>query len=182
MLQKDLQYYKSLEYNVIIKKEELDSEVWYVAYCNELGLNACHGIGEDKASALDSFVEEKEAFIEMLYEKGEPIPEVVNKEQILSGIFSVRTSPWIHSSLVQQAKLSGISLNSYVNQLLAYGVGQREASLKCEKKIDEMDAKIVAQNDVILKNLNSISYKTNSLFASATQLRFSDSTQYKSVV
>lgn len=81
MSRKDLQYYKSLEYNVIIKKEELDGEKWYVAYCNELGLNACHGIGEDKVSALNSFIEEKDAFIEMLYEKGEPIPEVVNEEQ-----------------------------------------------------------------------------------------------------
>lgn len=69
MSRKDLQYYKSLEYNVIIKKEELDGEKWYVAYCNELGLNACHGIGEDKVSALNSFIEEKDAFIEMLYEK-----------------------------------------------------------------------------------------------------------------
>lgn len=182
MIQKDLQYYKSLEYSVIIKKEELDSEVWYIAYCNELGLNACHGIGEDKVSALNSFIEEKDAFIEMLYEKGEPIPDVVHEEQNLSGTFSVRTSSWVHSSLVQQAKLNGISLNSYVNQLLACGIGQREVSLKCERKIDEIDAKITAQNDIILKNLNSINYKTNSLFCSATQLRFSDSTQYKSVV
>lgn len=182
MLRKDLQYYKSLEYNVIIKKEEFDGEKWYVAYCNELGLNACHGIGEDKVSALNSFIEEKDAFIEMLYEKKEPIPEVVSEEQNLSGVFSVRTSSWIHSSLVQQAKINGVSLNSYVNQLLAYGIGQREVSLKCERKIDEIDTKITNQNDIILKNLNSINYKTNSLFCGATQLRFSDSNQYKSVV
>lgn len=156
MSQKDLQYYKSLEYNVIIKKEELDGEKWYIAYCNELGLNACHGIGEDKVSALNSFIEEKDAFIEMLYEKGESIPEVVSEEQNLSGIFSVRTSSWVHSSLVQQAKMNGVSLNSYVNQLLAYGIGQREVSLKCERKIDEIDTKITVQNDIILKNLNSI--------------------------
>lgn len=182
MLKKDLQYYKSLEYNVIIKKEELDGEKWYVAYCNELGLNACHGIGEDKVSALNSFIEEKDAFIEMLYKKGESIPEVVSEEQNVSGVFSVRTSSWIHSSLAQQAKINGVSLNSYVNQLLAYGIGQREVSLKCERMIDEMDAKITKQNDIILNNLNSINYKTDSLFCDATKLRFYDSNQYKSVV
>ena len=92
MLRKDLQYYKSLEYNIIIQREELDGDVWYVAYCNELGLNACHGIGDDKVSALNSFLEEKDAFIEMLYEKGEAIPEVSKEEFDYKGIFSVRTS------------------------------------------------------------------------------------------
>lgn len=182
MSRKDLQYYKSLEYNVIIKKEELDGEKWYVAYCNELGLNACHGIGEDKVSALNSFIEEKDAFIEMLYEKGEPIPEVVNDEQNSSGTFSVRTSSWVHSSLIQQAKMNGVSLNSYVNQLLAYGIGKHDVSLKCERKIDEIDEKITAQNDMILRNLNSINYKTNSLFCNATQSRFYEHTEFKSVV
>lgn len=59
MLPKDLKYYQSLEYNVIIKKEELDGEKWYVAYCNELGVNACHGIGATQEEALKSFIEEK---------------------------------------------------------------------------------------------------------------------------
>ena len=172
MSQKDLQYYKSLEYNVIIKKEELDGEKWYVAYCNELGLNACHGIGEDKVSALNSFIEEKDAFIEMLYEKGEKIPEVVIEDQNLSGVFSVRTSSWIHSTLVQQAKVNRVSLNCYINQLLSYGVASNAASLKCEKMINEFDSKLTEQNEAILNKLNSISYKTESIFSESTKARF----------
>lgn len=182
MSHKNLQYYKSLEYNTIIKQEQLDGEKWYIAYCNEFGMNACHGIGEDRIAALKSFVEEKDAFIEMLYENGEMIPEVSQEEQSLSGIFSVRTSPWIHSALTLQAKMNGVSLNSYINQLLSYGVGQCEASLKCERLIKEMDSKITVQNQGLLKSINAISYKTNSLFEDSTKSKFFGNSKYKSAV
>lgn len=172
MLRKDLQYYKSLEYNIIIQREELDGDVWYIAYCNELGLNACHGIGDDKVSALQSFLEEKDAFIEMLYEKGEAIPEVSKEEVDYKGTFSVRTSSWIHSTLVQQAKINGVSLNSYINQILAFGVGGQFVSARCEQKINELDTRITEQNEAILKKLNTISYKTDSIFGETTQKRF----------
>lgn len=179
MLQKDLQYYKSLEYNVIIKKEELDGERWYVAYCNELGLNACHGIGQDRVSALNSFIEEKDAFIEMLYEKGEAIPEVSSDETDFSGVFSVRTSPWIHSSLVNQAKKNGVSLNCYVNQLLSYGVAANSTSMIYEQKISEIGARLSKQNETILEKLNSINYKTNSILGESSKERFSPKGGYR---
>lgn len=183
MSTKDLLYYKSLEYSVIIRREELDGETWYVAYCNELGFNACHGMGEDKVSALNSFVEEKDAFIEMLYENGERIPEVVHEECNLSGVFSVRTSPWIHSSLAQQAKTYGISLNAYVNQLIAFGIGQADLSLRFERKVDEFSEKVMEQNHAILQSLNTISYKTNSLFGDSCKARFvQKSTEYNTAV
>lgn len=172
MLRKDLQYYKSLEYNIIIQREELDGDVWYVAYCNELGLNACHGIGDNKVSALNSFLEEKDAFIEMLYEKGEAIPEVSKEEFDYKGIFSVRTSSWIHSMLVQQAKINGVSLNSYINQILAFGIGGGAVYAKCEQKINELDTRMTEQNEAILKKLNTICYKTDSIFSEATKYRF----------
>jgi hypothetical protein len=35
MSNKNLQYYKSIEYNIIVKREVVDNEKWYVAYCNE---------------------------------------------------------------------------------------------------------------------------------------------------
>lgn len=179
MSHKDLQYYKSLEYNIIIKKEELDGERWYVAYCNELGLNACHGIGQDKVSALNSFIEEKDAFIEMLYEKGENIPEVSSDDTDFSGIFSVRTSPWIHSSLVNQAKKNGVSLNCYVNQLLSYGVAANSAFMMYERKMSEMEVRLSKQNESILEKLNSINYKTNSILGESSKERFSPKGPYR---
>ena len=72
---KSLEFYKSLEYDIIIKREELDGEKWYVAYCNEFGISACHGIGDTREEAVNSYLEEKDAFLELLYSRGEAIPE-----------------------------------------------------------------------------------------------------------
>lgn len=161
MLPKDLRYYQSLEYNVIIKKEELDGEKWYVAYCNELGISACHGIGDTQEEALKSFIEEKNAFIEFLFESGDTIPEVVQSEQNLSGTFSVRTSPWIHSSLVDASKKYGQSLNAYVNQLLSFGIGRELESIRCESMIHELGNRLENQHRTMLHSIQNISYKTN---------------------
>ena len=161
MLPKDLKYYQSFEYNVIIKKEELDGEKWYVAYCNELGVNACHGIGATQEEALKSFIEEKNAFIEFLFENGDTIPEVIQTEQNLSGTFSVRTSPWIHASLVDASKKYGLSLNAYVNQLLSFGVGRELESIRCESMIHELGSRLENQHKTMLHSIQAISYKTN---------------------
>ena len=160
MLPKDLKYYQSLEYNVIIKKEELDGEKWYVAYCNELGVNACHGIGATQEEALKSFIEEKNAFIEFLFENGDTILEVIQTEQNLR-TFSVRTSPWIHASLVDASKKYGLSLNAYVNQLLSFGIGRELESIRCESMIHELGSRLENQHKTMLHSIQAISYKTN---------------------
>lgn len=172
MSPKNLEYYLSLEYNVIIKKEELDGEIWFVAYCNELGINACHGIGGTKEDALKSFEEEKKAFIEFLYTNGEVVPEVVQNEHNLSGTFSVRTSPWIHSSLVEAAKKYGMSLNAYVNQLLSVGIGRELESVRCETMIQDIGTRLESQHRTMLQSIQTISYKTNMVFDSETSNRF----------
>lgn len=120
MSNKDLKYYKALEYNIIIEKEEEKGESWYIAYTNELGKFACYGRGETQIEALNSLIEEKEAFIEYLFNEGQSIPEPKKGgSERYSGIFNVRTSPSIHANLVNQAKEMDISLNLYLNQVLA---------------------------------------------------------------
>jgi len=69
MSNKDLKYYKALDYNIIIEKEVEDGESWFIAYANELGKFACYGRGETQTEALNSFIEEKNAFIEFLFSK-----------------------------------------------------------------------------------------------------------------
>ena len=157
MSRKSLEYYQSLEYNIIIKKEVMDGEEWYVAYCNEFGLPACHGIGNTQSEALNSFMEEKRFFIDFLYEKGEPIPEVISDETgAFRGVFTVRTSSWLHRQLSLEADNQGISLNSLIIQLLSYYLGQVEVSNKCIMTMHE--------NKVEMKNfyINSL-YSSNRL-------------------
>jgi len=124
MLEKDLNYYKKLDYSIIVTKESEDDETWFVAYCNELGKYSCFGKGLTTGEAIENFYEVKEGFIEMLYSKGLQIPEP-EKEIKYSGYFNVRTSPKIHCLLVEQAKRDNVSLNAYLNQILACATGVR---------------------------------------------------------
>jgi predicted HicB family RNase H-like nuclease len=143
MSNKDLQYYKGLAYNIVVEKQEMDGETWFIAFTNELGKFACYGRGETQIEALNSFMEEKEAFIEYLFNKGETIPEPkIEDEEKFSGFFNVRTSSIIHAKLVHQAKELDISLNLYVNQILAASVESNRIENIIMNKLGEICGKI----------------------------------------
>lgn len=158
MSQKTLDYYKSLDYGVIIKHEFEEDANWYIAYCEEFGLFACHGKGATPSEAYDSFIIEKNAFISFLYEKGEIIPEPISEIENLSGIFTVRTSPWMHKLLTKQAKVYNISVNSYINQLISYGVGCNNIASNFEKSICKLQSRLEEKSEIILKEINSLHY------------------------
>lgn len=72
----------------------------------------------DDASEIASAAEEiRTLWIEGEYEDGHDIPEPVTKEY--SGKFVVRLPKTLHRTLVEQAEREGVSLNAYVNYLLA---------------------------------------------------------------
>ena len=148
MSNKNPDYYKKLDYNVIIKHEKDGDDEWYVAYCEEFGLYACHGRGETPAEAFDGFQKEKDAFITYLHQEGKFIPEpAADTEYGSSGVFTVRTSPWLHAQLAKQAKKFDMSLNSYVNQIISYGVGCNEVLSKAEYHFE-----------AVLREINSLCY------------------------
>ncbi len=69
---KPLSYYQNLHYPIIIEKDD-DR---FIAYCNELGKYACYGLGKSRELALQSFIVEKEEYIELLYNLGKSIPDI----------------------------------------------------------------------------------------------------------
>jgi len=94
----DLAYYKNLEYNIIIEKEMDEDDQWFIAYANELGKYSCYGRGDTREEAIGSFLEEKDVFLEYLFNEGLEIPEPKKKpEDKHSGFFNVRTSSHIHA-------------------------------------------------------------------------------------
>ena len=155
---KSLEFYKSLEYDIVIKREELDGEKWYVAYCNELGMAACHGIGDTREEAVNSYLEEKDAFLELLYSRGEAIPEPSPADNSYSGIFSVRTSPWLHSLIANQAKKNDVSINSYLNQILAYCVGQEAMCERFDEYCQRLTVRLSEQYNSIMGGIDDIQY------------------------
>jgi predicted HicB family RNase H-like nuclease len=143
MSTKDLKYYKDLTYNIIVEKQEMDGESWFIAFANELGKFACYGRGETQIEALNSFMEEKDAFIRYLYNEGKEIPEPKCCEaEKFSGFFNVRTSPIIHANLVHQAKELDISLNLYINQILAAAIESNRFENAIMNKLGEICGKI----------------------------------------
>lgn len=155
---RSLEFYKSLEYDIVIKREELDGEKWYVAYCNELGMAACHGIGDTREEAVNSYLKEKDAFLELLYSRNEVIPEPSPADNTFSGTFSVRTSPWLHSLIANQAKKNDVSINSYLNQILAYCVGQDTMCEKFDNYSQRLTIRLSEQYSMIRDSIDEIRY------------------------
>lgn len=155
---KSLDYYKSLDYDIVVRREELDGEKWYVAYCREFGVSACHGIGDTREEAIQSYLIEKDLFVELLYSKGEIIPEPFESDDSFSGTFSVRTSPWLHSMIANQAKKEGVSINSYINQILAFCVGQDFICDKFDDYANKLAARLSEQYNMIMNSIDDIQY------------------------
>jgi len=148
-IEKDLKYYRNLDYDIKIEKESYEGEHGYIAYCDELGHGSCYGTGATPQEALENFIKDKNEFIKILYDEKKPIPEPRPREEpdsILSGIFNVRTSPQIHGLLSQQAKERGISLNLYVNQILATGSALHEAKKYFDEICNRIEDKIDAHH------------------------------------
>ncbi len=142
---KNLNYYLSLDYEVHIEKEKYENEEWYIAYCEELGRGSCYGTGATQQEALNDFLNDKNEFIKELYSQKRPIPEPRPKEEFektLSGVFNVRTTPQVHGLLAKQAKKNGVSLNHYVNQLLAMGTTFGEMKSYFNEKCNALEDKI----------------------------------------
>ncbi|MZP64762.1 MAG: toxin-antitoxin system HicB family antitoxin [Bacteroidales bacterium] len=139
----NLEYYKSLEYRVIIEKDSFEEENWYIAYAHELGKKACYGEGDTPQEALDSFLEVKDEFINMLFDLGKKIPEPdpnIDYEGC-NGSISLRTTPQTHAYLLREAKRAGTSLNLFLNNLILLNLNQ---SLTDEifKKIALLESKL----------------------------------------
>ncbi len=164
-MKKNLLYYTRLNYEIHIEQERDENETWFIAYCDELGRGSCRGTGADSQEALKNFLQDKSEFIELLYNEKKTIPEPKPREEpesMLSGTFNIRTSPQIHGLLSLQAKERGISLNLYVNQLLATGSALHEAKRffdeKCNRIEDKIDAhhyQMTSQLDYQIKSIET---------------------------
>ena len=116
---KNLEYYKNLDYRIIIEKQSFENEIYYICFSEELGKYSCFGQGDSIEEAIENYKIEKDIFIESMYEDNLkiPLPETTSVD-LLSGVFNVRTDPTTHTKLAHQAKKNNLSLNQYVNKLL----------------------------------------------------------------
>lgn len=119
-IKKDLKYYLSLPYTVILRPDE--ESVW-VAKIEEL--DGCVAHGTTQAEAITILDEIKVAWLEEALEIGDSIPEPVNLEGLPSGKWLQRVPRSLHKKLTRLATAEEVSLNQLVTAILAEAVGTK---------------------------------------------------------
>lgn len=117
---KDLNYYLSLPYNVMLMRE--DGATWFARV---LELPGCMTEGDSAAEAADMIQDAMVAWLEVAIADGLTIPEPRRSEDY-SGKFVVRVPKSLHRDLALAAEREGASLNQFINTALARAVGRAE--------------------------------------------------------
>jgi antitoxin HicB len=116
MSDRDLNYYLSLSYRIVIEPDVTGGMTIYIP-----DLPGCISQGDNLEDAFKMIEDAKKAWIETALEDGADIPEPVNEDEF-SGKFVVRVPKSLHKILSKQAKQEGVSLNQYINYKLAKDV------------------------------------------------------------
>ena len=113
----NLEYYMSLPYTIEITKRT-DDGIYFFARVQEL--QGCMSHGDTFDEAYEMIQDAMKSWIETAIEHGDniPVPEVEDENKY-SGKFIIRTSKSLHKNLANEAKKEGVSLNLYINELLA---------------------------------------------------------------
>ncbi len=114
---KTVDYYLSLPYSYELH-EDPDAG-WFVRVKE---LPGCMSQGDTPEEAFASIREVLPLWIETALEDGYTIPEPRQEEEF-SGKFVIRMARSLHRALAETAEQEGVSLNQWVNTLLARAVG-----------------------------------------------------------
>lgn len=118
-INKDLEYYSKLPYNIIVEPWDDGHGIYWVARIAELPHCLIHGdTPEDAAREIE---EVKRDWIESNLQRGLPIPEPVPHRY--SGQIRLRMPPSLHKLIYDRANIEQISINQYMNMALAKSVG-----------------------------------------------------------
>ena len=113
MAKKDLDYYVSLPYRIVIEPDISGGMTVYIP-----DLPGCISQGDSLEDAYRMIEDAKRAWIDTALEDDATIPEPTNDDEF-SGKFVVRVPKSLHKILSEQAKQEGVSLNQYINYKLS---------------------------------------------------------------
>jgi antitoxin HicB len=116
-MEKTVEHYLELPYTIELQHDP--DEGWF-ARVKEL--RGCMSQGDTKAEALEMIEDALRAWLEVALETGLSIPEP-GSEDAYSGKFVVRVPRSLHRRLVEAASQEGVSLNQYINVVLARATG-----------------------------------------------------------
>ena len=129
---KDLDYYLSLPYTTLLRKDE-EGDV--VARIDELP--GCVAHGKDNVEALSELESMKRLWIEDCLERGQEVPEPHVEETLPSGKWVQRVPRSLHAKLTRAARKEGVSLNQLVTSILSEHFAGREFQRTVEQMMAE---------------------------------------------
>jgi predicted RNase H-like HicB family nuclease len=111
-----------------------DDDKGFIAIASDLP--GCSAFGKTQERALAELQDAIAGWIEAAKSVGNPIPEPSPPPEVsaYSGKILVRMTRELHAQLAQAAKNEGVSLNQYINQVLAMGMGRRTAQERRSKQ------------------------------------------------
>jgi antitoxin HicB len=130
-MEKNLQYYERLPYNVIVEQWDDGEGPYWVARVAELPHCLIHG--DTPEEAVREIEEVKRDWIKSNLERGLKIPEPVPHKY--SGQISLRIPPSLHRLLSDKAAVEEISLNQLMATALARSVGFQIETTKTKAKV-----------------------------------------------
>jgi antitoxin HicB len=129
---KPIGYYLKTVYPVTVYAAP---EGGYVAEIEDLP--GCITEGETLEEVFQRIEDTRRAWIEIQYEDGAEIP-LPRTEQQYSGKFVVRIPKGLHRQLAEEAKRQGVSLNQYVETLLATKATLKDISDQMAERLKEL--------------------------------------------
>ena len=121
-MKKDVGYYASLPYTVVLEHWEDQGGYWVARYAE---LPYCMMEGKTPEEALKELQEELPAYIAVCLKDNLPIPEPAGQKY--SGNVCVRMPPTLHKALAQLSVKEDVSLNQYMVMALGMAVGFQSA-------------------------------------------------------
>lgn len=118
-IEQKLEYYCNLSYTIIVERWDDGEGPYWLARVVELPHCIIHG--DTPEEAVSEIEEVKRDWIKSNLERGLNIPEPIPHKN--SGQISLRIPPSLHKMLSDRAIVDGVSLNQYMNTVLAGAVG-----------------------------------------------------------
>ncbi len=118
-IEKELNYYMTLPYSIILEMWDDGEEPYWVARVIELPHCLIHG--DTPEEAVVEIEEVKKDWIRSNLERGLKIPGPVIRKH--SGQIRLRIPPSLHKVIAYRAVIEGVSLNQYMTAALAQSVG-----------------------------------------------------------
>lgn len=115
------------DYNFSVKTKRYGDDIEYVVLFDDFP--NLIGAGETIEEAIEEARNNLDVYINYCYENSIPVPEPTRfefKQNIYSGKVTLRMSKSLHERATNNAEKEGVSLNSFVNEAIAFYISSLE--------------------------------------------------------